>query len=400
MDYPLLAESMSYTRHGNNKTTSNQSTASKNESLAQHRTRTRAIWVWETTVAHEGVENVVNRLAQYKFNKIIVLVKGNSGEVAFKTSSSHTTVGKQDILQELTSACHKKDIEIHAWFMFHGDKRWVDNHPGEAIYKAGDTANWAAGPVPAKNEKVCPLAPGYRNYFKSLISDLLDNYAVDGIHLDGIRYTHIMYCFCPRHQQKAKELGINLDHIRKIVYKSIAEKNIQRGTFVEAYTNGDPDIVKWVKFRQDEITSMTQEIKEIIHKKKPNVNLSAALMPEGGEADDAFALCYYGQNYWQLGTYLDFICPMSYEGSFGKKSDWVIDIAKRTALRTGKPVYPGIQGFTAEGTNKPFTATDFATTLQAIYQHNLNGFTIFRYGSMTDEMWIALDKFNTTVDKQ
>jgi uncharacterized lipoprotein YddW (UPF0748 family) len=175
-----------------------------------------------------------------------------------------------------------------------------------------------------------------------------------------------------------------------MVHQTLYVENSIRGAYIDKFKSGDPDIVKWVKQRQDEITSMTQEVKELIQKKKPNVKLSAALMPEGGEADDAFALCHYGQNYRELGKYLDFICPMSYEGSFGKKSDWVVDIAKRTEAETGKPVYAGIQGFTAEGNAKPFTGADFAATLKAVHDNNLKGFTIFRYGSMTDEMLNAL----------
>ena len=74
--------------------------------------------------------------------------------------------------------------------------------------------------------------------------------------------------------------------------------------------------MKWVQQQQDEITSMVREVREAIQKRKPKVQLSAALMPEGGEKDDAFALCNYAQNYREIGKYLDFICPMSYEGSF------------------------------------------------------------------------------------
>ncbi|MFB3896446.1 MAG: glycoside hydrolase family 10 protein [bacterium] len=360
------------------------------QSAAAKPTEVRAIWVWGYTVHEEGAEKVVENLVKYKFNTVILLIKGGAGEFSFKSSVAQNTSNKRDILQEMITACHKRGIAVHAWFMFHGDKRWVDSHPDEAAYKAGDTAKWAAGPVPAASEKVCPLAPGYREYFKQLVGDVLDNYAVDGIHLDGIRYTHINYCFCPRHQQKAKELGINLDHLRTLVHDSLFVKDMAKGAYVEAYKNGDPDVVRWVDQRDDEITSMTNEIKELILKKKPTVKLSAALMPEGGEAYDGFALCYYGQNYRRLGRSLDFICPMSYEGSFGKKSDWVVDIAKRAEAETGKPVYAGIQGFTAEGNAKPFTAAGFKATLQAIRKNQIPGFVIFRYGSMTDGMLKAL----------
>jgi uncharacterized lipoprotein YddW (UPF0748 family) len=354
-------------------------------------TEVRAIWLHDRYIDEEGIDKLVDRLAEYRINKVILLVKGLGGSVSFKSATAHHLNPEKDTLRDFITACHQRGIEVHAWLMYHGDTQWVTNHPEEGMYRAGDSTNWDAGPVPINKEKVCPLSPGYHEYFLGLVGDLVDNYDIDGIHLDGIRYGHMLYCFCPRHQQKAKELGINLEHIRSLAYKMLYVQKSTRGAYIDAYKKGDPDVVKWVQQRQDEITSMTKEVKELIQKKKPNIKLSAALMPEGGEADDTFALCHYGQNYRELGRYLDFICPMSYQGGFGKKSDWVVDIAKRTKAETGKPVYAGIQGF---GLTKKYTVADFADTLKAIHKNQLDGFTIFRYGSMNDEMLKALKKDN------
>jgi uncharacterized lipoprotein YddW (UPF0748 family) len=350
-------------------------------------TEVRAIWLHDRYIDEEGVDKVADRLAEYRINKVILLVKGLGGAVSFKSATAHNLNPEKDTLQEFITACHNRGIEVHAWLMYHGDTLWVTNHPEETMYKAGDTTNWNAGPVPISKEKVCPLAPGYHEYFLGLVGDLIDNYDIDGIHLDGIRYGHMLYCFCPRHQQKAKELGINLERIRSLIYEMVYDQKSTKGVYINAYKNGDPDVVKWVKQRQDEITSVTKEVKELMQKKKPNLKLSAALMPEGGEADDAFALCHYGQNYRELGKCLDFICPMTYQGGFGKKTDWVVAIAKRVEAETGKPVYVGVQGF---GLTKNFTITDFTETLKAVKKEHLHGFTIFRYGSMNDAMLNAL----------
>ncbi|MFB3895471.1 MAG: glycoside hydrolase family 10 protein [bacterium] len=343
----------------------------------------RAIWLHGRYIDEEGVDKVVDRLTEYRINTVILLVKGIGGSVDFQSATARVLKPEKDTLRDFITACHKRRMEVHAWLMYHGDTQWVTNHPEEGMYKAGDSTNWNAGPVPVNKEKVCPLAPGYHEYFLGLIGDLIDNYDIDGIHLDGIRYGHMLYCFCPRHQQKAKELGIDLDHIRALAYKMLYVQKSTKGAYINAYKKGDKDVVKWVQQRQDEITSVTKEVKELIQKKKPNLKLSAALMPEGGEADDTFALCHYGQNYRELGKYLDFICPMSYQGGFGKKTDWVVAIAKRVEAETGKPVYVGVQGF---GLTKTFTVAEFTETLKAVKKDRLHGFTIFRYGTLNAEM--------------
>ena len=135
----------------------------------------------------------------------------------------------------MIAACHKRGIEVHAWLIYHGDRRWVTNHPKDAAYDAGIPIAWDDGPKPANNQKICPLAGEYREYFKGLVRDILDNYDVDGIHLDGIRLSHIVYCFCPRHRQKARELGINLEHVRQTVFNSRYARMRFEGVYVDAY---------------------------------------------------------------------------------------------------------------------------------------------------------------------
>ncbi|MCX7918342.1 MAG: family 10 glycosylhydrolase [bacterium] len=363
----------------------------QSSSLVNETGLVRSVWLWGSTVREEGADNIAEKLQRYKFTKVILLVKGGSGQVNFKSKIAPQTDREQDILQEMIDACHKRGIEVHAWFVFHRDSNWAEKHHDQVAYHVGDTTAWEKGPYAMTDGKICPLATEYREYNKRLIKEVLDNYQVDGIHLDYIRYPHIVYCFCPRHQEMAKKLGINLASIRNVIYQTLYErdstKQARGNLYVEVYKYSN-DVAKWVDQRQNEITSLVQAIRDIINTKKPQVKLSAALMPEGGELDDAFALCYYAQNYRHLGKYLDFICPMTYHGSFGKSPEWVVDIATNAERKTGKPVYAGVQAFSED---KPFSIEQFEAVINKIQASNLKGFTIFRYGSMTDEMWKVLE---------
>lgn len=348
----------------------------------------RAIWVWSSFVRNEGADKIVAKLAKYKINTVFLLVKGMSGDVGFKSKIGPPLKDNRDLLQEMIIACHKRGIEVHAWFMVHGDIKWGKAHPEDVVYHAGNSTAWNDGPysktIDTTKQLICPLVPEYQEYIKNLIGEIVDNYKVDGIHLDAIRYAHVVYCFCPRHQQHAKELGIDFERVRSIMYQSLYSKNTDQNLYVEAYKKGDPDIVKWANMRQDEITTFTKEIRELIDQKNPKTKLSAAFVPEGGEQDDSYALCYFAQNYRDIGEYLDFICPMTYHKEFRKPIQWVVDIAQHTGEETGKPVYAGIQAFTEK---KSVDEKELAATLKAIRENKIPGFVLFRYGSLTDKMW-------------
>ncbi|MFB3896447.1 MAG: glycoside hydrolase family 10 protein [bacterium] len=348
----------------------------------------RAIWLWSSFVKNEGANTVAAKLAKYGISDVFLLVKGMSGEVMFKSKFGPPLKNNRDILQEMIPACHKRGIKVHAWIIFQGDMNWGKTHPQDVVYHAGNSTAWNTGPYSriddTTKQLICPLVPEYREYIKNLIGEVVDTYKIGSIHLDVIRYAHVVYCFCPRHQQKAKELGINLEHVREVMYRSLYTNTTAQNLYVERYKAGDPDIMKWVAMRQNEITSLVKEIRELIDKKHSQMKLSAAFVPEGGEEDDSYALCYFAQNYRELGKYLDFICPMTYHKEFRKPIQWVVDIAKHTEEETGKPVYAGIQAFSEK---RSIDAKELSATIKAIRDNNIPGFVLFRYGSLTDEMW-------------
>jgi len=51
--------------------------------------------------------------------------------------------------------------------------------------------------------------------------EVIERYSVDGIHLDYIRYGHMVYCFCPAHIEKAAKLGINVDKVRGVMFETL-----------------------------------------------------------------------------------------------------------------------------------------------------------------------------------
>src|SRR5690606_10605349 len=126
--------------------------------------------------------------------------------------------------------------------------------PEDAMYHAGKPADWSAGPYSMKENKrktpICPLSSGYRNHFTNLVQEVVDQYSVDGIHLDYIRYGHACYCFCPRHESAAAKNGIDFQKIRGAVFDSFYAPEKKSNLYFDLCRKGDPDVTRCVRFRQ------------------------------------------------------------------------------------------------------------------------------------------------------
>ena len=123
----------------------------------------------------------------------------------------------------------------------------------------------------------------YNQYFLSIVQEILTNYAVDGIHLDYLRYTHTVYCFCPTHQKLMAAQGIDFAKIQNLLYKTYYSPADQE-SYMDAYTSGDPDVSRWVEQRISEIDAVANGVKGVLDGYNAangrHVVLSAALMPE------------------------------------------------------------------------------------------------------------------------
>lgn len=340
----------------------------------------RAVWIWGKTVREAGAEQVAARLAAARIDTALVLVKGLAGQTAFASDTGLQPAASGDTLRDLLAACPPRGIRVHAWFMYHGDMAWVKAHPDEALHSCGDDPHGTTKP---SDEKICPAAPGYRAYLQQVMREMLAAYPVDGLHLDGIRYPTLSSCFCPRHRDKARELGIDFDKVRRAAIKTYHD-DAGRTYLIDLYQRGDPEVRRWVDMRREEIDSFVRETAQLLREARPAAQLSAALMPEGAAPDDAFALCHYAQDYRTVGAACDFICPMSYHASFGQPAIWPADVAALAATRSGRPALAGLQAF------QPSTPADLQQALAEVARRHQPGFVIFNYEAITAESWALL----------
>ncbi|MBQ7015862.1 MAG: hypothetical protein IJN10_02735, partial [Firmicutes bacterium] len=126
----------------------------------------------------------------------------------------------------------------------------------------------------------------------------------------------------------------------------------------EQFRQGDADAHLIAKYRRSNVIAYAKKIAAAAREAKPDVILSAALMPEGAY-DLAFADLHYGQNYADLSALVDFIMPMTYSLDYHQDSAWVTKVAEG-ALDKGGKVLVGLQAY---GTS---TTEQLAADIEAV----------------------------------
>lgn len=343
--------------------------------------KVKGAWLWGSTVYRlgpDGAEIITGQMKEYGFTDIFLLVDGEAGSVGYNSkialSISHPDM---DVLKNIIEEAHSRKIKVHAWFVINSDGQWVKEHPDDGMkYMNGD-------PDPS-GRRVSLLSRQYREYVKGLVREVVENYEVDGIHVDYIRYMDAEVCFNEKNEvRRAKEIGIDMEKVYSLMGKTFYSDRDMSSIF-EAYDRGDRDVSGWVKFRMDTVNSFAREIREVVKSANPEIRYSASLLPWGAydsiflasQSDSrTYADVQYGQNYNDAALIYDFIIPMAYWSDFKKSPQWAAVLYGNARRIFGKGrVYAGLQAYSTDMTDDLCDAVNFIEQMEG------DGLVFFRYG--------------------
>ena len=124
-----------------------------------------------------------------------------------RVGQMHPGLGGRDILSEVISLAHQKNINVVIYMSLIFDTWAYRNHPGWKIYSAN-------GKPAAENSRYglcCPNSP-YREYIRELIGEVCSNYEFEGIRFDMTFWPEV--CYCPSCQERyQRETGSELPRI-------------------------------------------------------------------------------------------------------------------------------------------------------------------------------------------
>ena len=306
-------------------------------------------WLWSSdlrSASEEQNQLMFDRFEEMGVTDIYLLVKGTNGTVAF--NKTETALQKddpdRDILEEAIELAHARGIRLHAWITSANDKAYKTAYPDEGLY------HFVRG---RDNDIVNIASENFIQYMEALMTELAENYEIDGLHFDYIRYNHICNGWGPEDIAELEERGADVDHLKELINETFYTGAMDQVTIFKALADGDKDVMKFAQMRRDNVVNFATRLTEAVRAVNPDLIISAALMPEGAYSGDynvsgmdsvSFADLHYGQNYKDAADLYDYIVPMEYSDSFAADPQWTAALAVNAA-NMGNKVVVGFQSF-------------------------------------------------------
>ena len=246
--------------------------------------------------------------------------------------------------------CHRRGMELHAWMVaipcfktaaarHMGPRSVLKTHP-ELCVRHGDS--WYLDPG----------QPGTAAYLASLCREIAQNYDVDGIHLDYIRY--------PENAAKFND---------RASYRKYGQKRDKAG------------------WRRDNMTRCVREVYQAVKAVKPWVKVSSS--PIGKSSDlsryssygwNAYSAVHQDAQGWLREGIQDMLFPMMYfrDNHF---YPFAIDWKEND---NGRPVVPGLGIYFLSPKEKDWPLEDITRELSFIRTLGLGGQAYFRYAYLDD----------------
>ena len=322
------------------------------------------VWMWPQSVQIHGAKKTVEYCVRAGVTDIYFLAKGLAGTTAHLGAIAPACCDR-DLLGELLSAAHARGVRVHAWLTSASDEHYKQLHPesGRCHYTRG------------KDKGLITLTDeGYMSYMEHVISELCQR-DIDGLHLDYIRYNHLLYGWDESDLRRYAQAGADIGRLRALM--DAAYCTGQQGDptpLFDAYRAGDESALAFARTRRQDVARFARRMIAAAKAARSGLVLSAALMPEGAYADTTFSDLHYGQNYEDAAALYDFALPMAYSNAYGKDGAWVRTVAEGTLARGLKTIV-GLHAY--EGG----TGSSLQADIAALADTPVDGICLFREGA-------------------
>ena len=281
-----------------------------------------------------SIDSAIARARQIHATDLFVQVRGRGD--AFYTSDlmPRGAAIRDDDFDPLAYAIdhgHDAGLSVHAWvnvyLLWSSDKRprdarhifnahpeWSDvTRDGRSLAVMTQAERAAFG---AEGAFVAPYDSTARAAFWDAMHELLSRYAVDGLHLDYVRYPNEKSGYSPA-ARDAFHAQCGIDPAR--------------------LPPGDSaGLAQWRAFRAEQVTRLVRGLRLVIDATRPGTLLSAAVIPDPA---DAYARCGQDWPRWVNEGVMDFVAPMCY----GTRWSTVDRQIRRSAAAVpGHVVYAGL----------------------------------------------------------
>ncbi|MBP7935643.1 MAG: family 10 glycosylhydrolase [Phycisphaerae bacterium] len=327
----------------------------------------RAIWVTRGDYrSPDDVTRIMEDCSRGGFNVVVFQVRGNG--TTFYPSRIEPWAEQFefqnpgfDPLALAIQEAHRRKLELHAWVnvmpAWRGTKaptcpeQLYNKHPNWFWYDQQGRRQ----PLTSFYVSLNPCLPEVRQYLVDVFREIVANYAIDGLHMDYIRFPS---------EPPAIPSGSGIDYPRDAKTLALYKK----ATGLEPDANPE----SWKKWRTDQVTQLVADIRTMMRRERPSAALSASV---GAEYNESLRF-FRDDRRWVREQLLDAAFLMNY------KSDLAAFDSALTGwlpLRSEVTVVPGLWFAPRLDTAKGIEVVK--QQIQSSHQKTGN-FCVFSYGAL------------------
>jgi uncharacterized lipoprotein YddW (UPF0748 family)/chitodextrinase len=268
-----------------------------------------------------------------------------------------------DSLADCITKAHAVGIEVHPWCVTF--RIWSTNTGPGVHYSPIDHLWWTHGPGNTDPDQdwvmysdtgawdyggIVNLDPGHpavEDYLISVFMDIVNNYDVDGLNIDYIRYPSTSWGYNP---------------------VSVQRFNAEYGR------TGNPSSADatWQQWRRDQVSNLVKRLYLEIKSVKPQVKLSADVWNSWSTGNSSYLQDW---NAWLQNHFIDFVHPMTYTATNSTYTSWLDDAINR---QNGRHIYPLVDVSNSITSNVLPQITD-------VRNHGFSGLGLYSYYVIPDK---------------
>ena len=267
-----------------------------------------------------------------------------------------------DSLGDIITKAHAQGMEVHPWVVVFRiwttengpdeeilpDHMWFTHGPGnedpaQDWCMRSDTGSWSYGGV----SNLDPGHPAVEDYLINVFMEIVNDYDVDGLNLDYIRYPATNWGYNP---------------------VSVARFNAEYGR------TGNPSSSDstWQNWRREQINNLVKRLYLEIKAVKPWVKLNADVWSSYTSGNNSY---FQDWDKWTLNHYVDFLHPMSYTSNNTEFHGWLDDYVNR---EHGRHIYPLVNCALSPTSN-------VVPQIDLVRQHDFKGVGLYAYNNIPNK---------------
>lgn len=257
----------------------------------------------------------------------------------------------------------EQGVKVYAEIsLFVGEEMWQkypDSRPVDRHGKPMEPHDWYYG--------VCPNHPGVRKEKLSIIDRILQEFNVDGLWLDFIRY--------PCHWEEVRSSPITeycfCDHCLEKYERDVG---------------GAPEGPQWISWKCDQITGFVREVHDRIVESGKPIQLGIFAVPWSENEYGGAIRSIIGQDFAAQSPYVDVFGVMAYHKIVDRPVEWIGEIVEVIDRTTGQSVVPLIQSMDDP---EKVSSEEFERAIRIGMKEPSQGLIVFHFEDLSTQQ----DKF-------